>query len=147
MLHASTISVHPEVMTLRARFYLVVTCVQHLSTGAFCIAAPELFTSSSFAAIKAVAPLPFWGVLFGFIALVVLWATASASESAARLGLILSAAISAAWAGGFLAAPTIATPTVVIVWTALAAKDLIICRQPLRSPFEALVRATLDTER
>ena len=55
----------------------------------------------------------------------------------------LSAVITSLWAMSFALAwheGGVVSPVGAIIATSLTAKDLVICRQPMRSPFEPLVK-------
>lgn len=130
-------------MTNRARGYLTVAGLRHLGIGGACVLVPQNFTAPSFEVMRGVLPIPVWGVVFLIGALVCIGAALLRSEPLARMGLIGSSVTSAVWAGGFAVAlfEGVATaPTTVVVWAAIAAKDVIVCRQPLRSPFEQLTQ-------
>lgn len=134
-------------MTGRARAYLSIAAIRHLLVAISTWTMAHQFTSGSFIQIKAILPLPVWGLAFLGAGLACGIAALRGQETLARVGLILSATSSALWAGGFVAAylsGQAAGPTAVIIWWAIAMKDLIVCRQPLRSPFESLVKATLE---
>lgn len=133
----------PEQMTGRARMYLAIAAVRHLLIAASTWLFTPYFTSPSFGQIRTIMPLQWWGILFAGAGLTCGIGALIGRETLARVGLILSASSSALWAGGFLAAALTghtAAPTGVIIWWAVAFKDLVVCRQPLRSPFEPLVR-------
>lgn len=131
-------------MTPRARAYLATAAVRHFLLALACVTIPDSFTSSSFDAIRSVLPLQAWGVVFFGVTVVAAWAVVRRSEPAARLSLIMSASSTAVWAGGLVAAyftGTLTGPSGPIIWWAVVLKDLIVCRQPMRSPFEPLVRS------
>lgn len=129
----------PRSMTARARWYLAIAATRHLLVGAFCLLAPQTFTSTSFYPIISAAPLWGWGLIF-------LGASAACgigahrrSARVARLGLMWSATSTMMVAVGLLLAwftGDLTSPTGPIVWAAVAAKDFTVCADPLRSPFE-----------
>lgn len=136
-------TITPDKMTGRARRYLLIAAVRHLLIAVSTWVAADQFTSSSFDVIRAILPLWAWGVVFAGAGLTCAAAAVTGREILARVGLILSASSSALWAGGFLAsyfAGELTSPTGVVIWWAVTVKDLIVCEQPLRSPFEALIR-------
>ena len=143
-----------ERMTARARGYLLIAGTRHLLIGTTCVTAADLFISPAYVQIKAVLPIPVWGLLFIANALVCLAAAAVGRATPARVGLILSAASTAVWGGGVVAAISAdqaagrqpSGPTGVVVFFAIAAKDLVVCRNPMRSPFEDLGQRILDAE-
>lgn len=142
---------HPvDDMTPRARLYLSVAALRHILIGLACLCMPDAFVSHSFDQIVAVLPMEGWGIVFLGAGATCTAAALTRSETLARVGLILSAASTAVWAGGFVAAylaGTAAAPTGPIIYWAVTFKDLVVCRQPLRSPFEPLIRALIDERR
>lgn len=142
--------VPPERMTGRARLYLLIACIRHVLVAVATWVMAGQFTSPAFDQIKAILPLPVWGILFAVAGLACGFAALFGHETLARVGLILSSTSSALWAGGFLAAALsgqTTSPTGVIIWWAVALKDLVMCGQPLRSPFEPLMRMFARPER
>ncbi len=141
-------------MTGRARGYLTIAGVRHLLIGTVCLFYSDLFISPAFTQIKAVLPIPVWGLAFIAAAVICLTSAIRGTGSLARLGLIASAITTAVWAGGFVAAAIVdlragrqpSGPTGVIIYIAVAAKDLVVCRNPMRSPFEDLAQRIVDAE-
>lgn len=133
-----------EVMTWRARAYLSIGACRHLAIGASCLLVGQTFQSEAFAQIKAVFPIWLWGVVFVLGGLHMGYAAASASETAARVAMTFSAVVTSVWAAGFIMAfePSggVVSPVGGILFTALTLKDLVVCRQPMRSPFEPIVK-------
>lgn len=136
----------PGAMTRRARAYLIITAARHLSIGAFTIAAQGQFTAAAFIPIVGYLPLVVWGIAFLIAAVVCLMGAWLRSAAWARAGLLLSAVTTALIATGlWIGIITIwrnggqATPISVILLTALVCKDLAVCTQPLRSPFESIL--------
>lgn len=136
--------VPPDQMSGRARFYLGIAATRHILVALCTWFLADRFTAPSFDQILAILPLWCWGVAFAGAGLACGAAAIIGHETLARVGLILSAGSTALWAGGFLAALMAGPANVgivgVIIWWALAAKDLVVCRQPIRSPFESLAR-------
>jgi hypothetical protein len=135
-------------MTGRAQSYLLVAGMRHLLIGVCCILVPRWFTSPSYDQIKALAPggLFAWGVVGTLVGLGCIAAAAFKHVGLARGGLLASAVVTSLWAGGLFAAMlegNLTGPTGPVIWTALTLKDLVVCRQPMRSPFEPLVREVL----
>ena len=139
-------------MTTRARAYMAIAAARHVLVGLACIIVPSHFTSPSYSVIKSFlggvldgeAMLVVWGALFVAVGLVAAYAAASGREDPARLALRGSVTTTALWAGGFLASILTGSSagwSGVIVWAALAAKDLTMLRDPLRNPFEDLGRS------
>ena len=146
-----SLSVPEEQMTWRARAYLTVGALRHLLIGSAIVAAEDQFDSDSFSVIISILPLAAWGVVFLVGGLHLAYAAVRAREGAARTALVMSAGMTAAWGMGFLLAfiqGGVVSPVGAILFSALAAKDLVVCAQPLRSPFEPIVRKyTRDSER
>lgn len=138
----------PEQMTGRAQAYLTVAGLRHIAIGAACLAVGRWFTSPGYAQIKAIpGGLMTWGIVSLAVGIACLTAAGRRSENLARFALLSSAVVTGLWAAGFWLAMfdgTITGPTGPAIWTAVTAKDLIVCRQPLRSPFEPLIREVLD---
>jgi ABC-type arginine transport system permease subunit len=133
-------------MSARARFYLWATAVPALVVSLFCFFGGQLLRAPSYSVIRTVGfnTFAYWGFLYGVVAVTAAWAAIRGHETLARFALIASAFGMACWAAGFgIAYHThhLAGPTGVLVWGTLAVKDLTVCRQPLRSPFEAITRA------
>ena len=129
-------------MTWRARGYLTIAGARHFLTGLAAVLMHELFPQvdlglSIFA----------WGILF-LVGGTHLWfAAATGSENHARIGLALSAVVTSVWAAGFLAAwagGVVASPLGGILFATLTFKDLTIVRDPMRSPFEPIIREYVD---
>jgi hypothetical protein len=111
--------------------------------GLFCAVNAPVLRGPSYGVIHAVLPWPWWSALFLTVTALSIVGAISGREAASRLALIGAACSAATWAAGFGVAyfeGRLAGPTGVIVWGAIAVKDLIVCRQPLRSPFEPLTR-------
>jgi hypothetical protein len=138
-----------ERMTARARMYLLINVALHAAMAWSCLFVPEFFSSVSYTGVKAALPfgtghaLFIWGLLFLTTSVLSGLAAYRGSEYLARVSLLLSAICCASWTGGFLAALAahqLKGPTGMIWSAALAAKDLIQLRQPLRNPFEPVMR-------
>lgn len=128
-------------MTPRARAYLTVAGLRHIGVGLCTVVAPAAFTTTSLAQIRDIMALPLWGSGMLIVGCLCLLAALRESEPLARVSLICSAAASTTWTAGFTAAlltDQLSNPALPIIFGALAAKDLIVCAQPLRSPFERL---------
>ena len=126
-------------MTARARWYLAIAALRHLSIAGFAILAADSFKSSSFNPIISAAPLWFWGIVFAGAGLACGSGAVRRDARLARLGLIWSATSTLMVAVGlFMSYFTgdISSPTGPIIWLAVAFKDFTVCADPLRSPFE-----------
>lgn len=137
-------------MTPRARAYMTICALRHVLLGLMCVIRPGDFTSPSYDGVKDVLPVPpdaalvTWGAAFLVIGAIAVWAAVNGSENAARHALTGSVVVTLMWVGGFIW--SILTGSLVgwsgvIIWAALAAKDLTMLRDPLRNPFEDMIRA------
>lgn len=133
----------PEAMTNRARGYMGVVSGRHLFVGFSALLMPDRFTSASFAAITNAWPLWAWAAVSLLIGCIAGIASVWRREALARVGLIASATLSGAVALGLtiaIFASPVAGVMGAIIFTAVTAKDLIVCQDPIRAPFEALRR-------
>jgi hypothetical protein len=127
----------------RARAFLGILAFRHLGVGVLCLFAPHWFTSSSYDVIRRLLPLQVWGVLLVLVGLQAIGALSVRGETWARVVLIASASLTAAWAAGFIAAAFsrhLDAPPLPITWAALTGKDLIVSALPLRTPLEDVAR-------
>lgn len=134
-------------MTRRAQWYLGIGATRHLLIGVFAVIFPYMFANPVFMAVVSYAPLPIWGAVFVFTALVMFTSCFTKSAKWARIGLIISASSTLAFGMGILlgvlatlAGGSRVTPITAILLLSLAAKDYAVCTQPLCSPFESLLR-------
>lgn len=136
-------AVPADVMTWRARGYLAIAAGRHLAVGTYVVLEPGDFTADAYQVIRDIAPMRAWGVLFLLGGLHLAYSAFAGRENHARTGLTISAGASAAWAAGFFMGyfvGGIVTLLGGIIFTALTLKDLVVCAQPMRSPFERIVR-------
>lgn len=134
-------------MSWRARAFLTIMAARHLAVGILCIYTADLFTSPSFETLRRVLPLEVWGALLVVTGLQAVGAAATGGELWARLVLIGSAALTAAWCAAFVAVAVtgdLDAPSLPITWAALTLKDLVVSAMPLRTPLEDVVRKRLD---
>lgn len=139
-------------MTRRAQGYLGSVAFTAGLIGYSCLFVPETFHSTSFIQVALVIPggIPTWGVLFSLCALVSALAAGFKSASLARFGMIMSVLCCGAWSAGFLAAYVhgqLASPPGPIIFAGVVLRDLFVLQQPLRTPFETVVRRVLREER
>lgn len=137
-------------MTTRARWYLNIGATRHLLVGGFTLGFPHMFANPSWIPIISYAPLWAWAIGFILAGLICMAAAVLGDATWARIGLILSAAITMACGVGIGLGITIAwvhgvqvTPIIVFLLLSLAAKDYAVCTQPMASPFEHLMNARL----
>lgn len=146
---AHRLSARPP-MTGRAKAYLWITCLRTLPIAIFCLTRPELFAGNAFHYIQGVMPIWLWGAALAVQALLAAAAAVTRREWLARTALISSASLAMSWVIGFAIAyhqGNLLSPVGIMWGAGIAAKDLVICRQPLRSPFEPLVQRMLRGER
>lgn len=129
-----------EQMTWRAKSYLGVGALRHLVVAGSMIFVPGSFDSPAFTELFNIAPYWFWVVSLTLGGLHLAYSALTRSESHARTALTLSAAVSFMWAGAFglVVLEGSASMLATVIFSALGLKDLIVCAQPLRSPFERL---------
>lgn len=129
-----------EEMTVRARMYLVVGALRHLVIGLTMWILPHTFDAPSFQALFDIAPRWFWIVTMTLGGLHLSYSALKRHGGHARTALTISAAVSFmwAWAFGIVAIEGTASILATTIFVALGLKDLIMCAQPLRSPFERL---------
>lgn len=127
----------PTEMTWRARFYLCVGGTRHIGTGAVAIAMYDRFPD-----VDLFFPIWAWGIVFVLGGGHLLYAAYAESETNARIALAVSAIVTAVWGAGFwaLAVEGAVTPLVGILMTGLTLKDLTIVGEPMRTPFESIMR-------
>lgn len=133
----NSIKPNTEELTPRARAYLLVLGLRHLTIGIFAIAAPHLYSSDAFSPFRSFLGIQVWGALFTLIGAHGLLIAYAGKELHARLILIASAATTGAWASGFLASAikgNLTSPFGVVILCALTAKDWIVSGWPLRFP-------------
>lgn len=132
-----------EQMTTRARLYLLGCSVQHFAVSIIAFFAAHIYEGTRWAAGISVIPLTVWAAMFAFGGLHFAYAAIRAAEHPARAALIMSTGISTSWAFGFSLASFdggSSSALYGVLFFTLAWKDLVMCRMPLRSPFESVVR-------
>lgn len=137
-------------MTGRAKAYLWITCLRTLPIAISCLTRPDLFTGKAFQYIDGVMPMWAWGLALSAQSVLAAIAATTQREALARVALIASAALAMCWVIGFAIAyhqGNLVSPVGIMWGAGIAAKDLVVCRQPLWSPFEPLVQRILRGER
>lgn len=137
-------------MTGRAKAYLWITCLRTLPIAISCFTRPDLFTGKAFTYITGVMPMWAWGLALGCQALLAAAAAVTQREWLARTALMASASLAMAWVIGFAIAyhqGNLLSPVGIMWGAGIAAKDLVVCRQPMWSPFEPLIQRVLRGER
>lgn len=137
-------------MTGRAKAYLWIGALRTWPVAAACFVDPLLFQGPAFEYLRSAAPIWGWGIALTISGLLSAVAALSGREWMARVALIVSASLTFCWAIGFAFAAAkgnLVSPLGITWGLALAAKDLVVCRQPLWSPFEQLVRKVAVRDR
>jgi hypothetical protein len=160
MAHIPLVDHSPEAMTRRARWYLSVAAIRHLTLGVFCLIAPWLFANAAFIPILNFVPLWGWGSVMAATGATCAVAAAFRHGGWARLAMVCSATVTIVLGAGvtvgvaivwakYLAGTvdTPASPVLPVLLLALAAKDYIVCGQPIRSPFETVLNRLVRAER
>ena len=152
---SSALNDEPEKMTGRARAYMLVASGRHLGLGVVILAAHDIFRDDPrFDFIQSTLawtgdPFILWGLLFFLTGVVCFLSAILKKEPLARSALIASATATAFWATGLLAGALLGNLSAwagAILLSALVGKDLVVSRQPLRSPFEAVLRRINERE-
>lgn len=133
----------PDEMSPRARVYLSAGMFRHITVGLFCILAADQFAAAAFLPIIGFVPLKYWGASMVLTAWTLGFGAFLRHRTIARVGLIMSAGITALLATGlWLGAGFVwfsggkATPITAIILTALVVKDLAVCTDPMKTPLE-----------
>ena len=133
------------VMSARARTYLWIRSAMSGLLGGLIMFAPLAFVSDIYTTFLLLVPngvaptLVVWGVGFLLLCAVLGWAAARGKEGLARVALLSSTIVTAAWMASYVAAWIVAgmmAPASIIVWGGLVAIDLVMLRRPLTTPFE-----------
>lgn len=142
-------SVPPEAMTPKARQYLLITALYFFLMGLSMLLSPERFSSPSFEIVANRIPfgLDGWATIHLLTSLLALHAARVGREKPAWLALIIGAGILGAWTYGFFVALQISgEASVSPLWAygALTLYHLTQARQPLRAPFDPLIRSMTE---
>lgn len=139
-----------EQMTWRARTYLAIGGTRHLCTGTIAFVAARYYDDSPWAVLISVLSLKVWALAFIVGGLHFFYSAIMGEEWQARVALVVSAALTASWSAGFLLSAIEGSITALLIGVllaALAGKDLVVCAQPLRSPFEPILRRIARPDR
>lgn len=131
-----------DTMTPRARAYIVITAVQHGLVGASATLLSQQFNGDGFRVARELMPIPVWGLMFLAGSGMLMQAAVRGSESRARLGMVLSVLLIALLGASLALSYTeggVVSPIGTVFALSLMAKDLVVCAQPMRSPFERVV--------
>ena len=134
-----------EKMSARARTYLWIRAAMSGLLGGLIMFAPLAFVSDIYTTFLLLVPsgvaptLVVWGVAFMLLSALLGWAASRGREGLARVALLSSAIVTAAWMASYVAAWVVAgmmAPGSIIVWAGLVCIDLVMLRRPLTTPFE-----------
>lgn len=150
----------PEAMTRRARWYLSVAAIRHGVLGLFCLIAPWLFGNAAFIPILNFVPVWGWGSVMAATGASCAVAALFRHGGWARFAMVCSATVTVVLGVGVTIGVSIvwhqylegirdtpASPVLPVLLLTLAAKDYIVCGQPIRSPFESVLNRLLRPER
>lgn len=130
-------------LSLRARAYLWSYTIANLAMGLLLVFVPLAFESQSFDALRALFPLPVWGAIYLGVALITCYGAYRGTERPARAALLANLVTTGGFFAGFTAAMidnTSSSPSGPIAWGLLTVLNLIMLSNPLRTPFEDLVK-------
>lgn len=136
-------------LSLRARAYLWSYTIANVLMGSALIFFPQTFQSQSFDALRQAFPLPVWGIVYLAVAMVTFWGAFRGTERPARMGLLANLVTTGGFFAGFTAAliqNTSSSPSGPIAWGLLATINLIMLANPLRTPFEDLVKEITEEQ-
>lgn len=140
-------------MTWRARAYLAIAVSAYcILLGLACLLTPERFGSPSFAVLQTKVPcgIEGWGYLHLAVGALGVYASLRGREGPARCALVAAAMLLAPWVQGLYIAwitlPAV-PPTGVIAYGVLMATHLIQVADPLRSPFDDLLKAVRNEQK
>ena len=134
----------PEAMTPRARAYLAVVTVRHLLVGGVFLLLGGSMPPAPYRAFADPAPLAMWGSAALVVGTVALVSVAWRSERWARFALIISATLTSLMALALILSLfdlTAMGALLTILLASFTAKDMIVSQDPIRSPFERLLRS------
>lgn len=137
--------VPPEVMTPRARAYLTATALYALGIGLACFFMQDRLAGASFIITKTMVPggLYGWGVIHLMVFAMAIRSTWHGSQNWAIGALVGASGVVGIWAislwWGFYTEPKV-PPTGGVAYTFITIIHVIQARQPLRSPFDPVLR-------
>lgn len=126
----------------RVKAYLIISLFMTTQISAACLFLPDTFKSHTYDIIEDMLPFRVWGIIFGLISVAYLVALCLKSVKIARIAGSFSASIMMAWGITFgieLLMGEAHGPTAFVVWTVLAAKDIVIISTPVVTPIEEYV--------
>lgn len=134
-------------LSMRARAYLWSYFVANLLMGATLISFPGSFQSQSFEALKASWPLQWWGGVFLVASAATFWGAYRGTERPARWALLANLVPTGGFFAGFTVAliqNTSSSPSGVVAWGLLTVINFIMMANPLRTPFEDMVKEIIE---
>lgn len=129
-----------RVMSRRAQAYLGVAAYRHIAIALAMALMGSTFDSAAFVKLFDIAPRWLWIVTLIAGGVHLGYAAKTQSKNHARMALTISVAVAFMWATAFgiVVLSGVASVFATILFTSFAMKDLIMCAQPMRSPFEDL---------
>ncbi len=130
-------------LSLRARAYLWSYTLANVVMGSLLVFVPTAFQSQSFGALRDFFPLPVWGVVYLLVGAITCYGAYRGTERPARAALLANLMTTGGFFAGFTAAMihnTSSSPSGPIAWGLLTVLNLIMLSNPLRTPFEDLVK-------
>lgn len=120
-------------MTWQPRAYVGIIALRHFGIAALIWWSNLEFPEGSYRLIRELQPMGRWAGIFFVIAVVAAVSAALNNVRVARMAIMASVLVTSAWAIGFTAAAvdgSLIIPTAPVVWSALAAKDVILALSP-----------------
>lgn len=136
-------------LSLRARAYLWSYTIANVLMGLALILRPATFQSQSFDALRSLWPLPVWGIIFLLVAAVTCFGAYQGTERPARAALLANLVTTGGFFAGFTAAMFAnisSSPSGPVAWGLLTVLNLIMLSNPLRTPFEDLVKEITEEQ-
>lgn len=135
-------------LSLRARAYLWSCSIANTIMGGLLIASPQNFQAASFDAMRAATPLRAWGLIFLVGALMTCWGAVRGTERPARWALMANLLPTGGFFAGFLVAViqgTSSGPSGCVAWGLLTIINFIMLANPLRTPFEDMLKEIAES--
>lgn len=145
-------------MTTRARTFMGVVVLRHGVLGLFCLLDSNGFSETTYVGMAGAMPVLgdeaafiTWGVLLLLSAALAMVSVITASPDHAKTGLLFSVGITSSWFFGLLA--TALQPggsgagwAFLVALLGLVLKDLTMIREPMRNPFEEVIKVIASSE-
>lgn len=134
--------VEPRQMSTRARCYLALSAFMNITIGAPMLFLPDYYTTPSFQTLSRIMPRWIWGLLILGTGFYLAISFLMSHEISARVSLVLSAGVMFLWFGGLVTHISENPLTWILpaFFATMCGKDLVMCSQPLWTPFEDAIR-------